>query len=495
MGLQDRLGQLLQEAPAHVETVNLGETWWTWGQLGDVMRAVDQACTSAGLGAGARVGVVLRNRPEAVAVALGVLASGRCITTLNPMQPSSRLATDIARSAPPMVIGHVEVLDDTAVRGAIEAAGVAVVLGDDGSLAPAEPPVREWSDDAYSIGTAVEMMTSGTTGPPKRINLTYRQLDSAFSAQGSGTGEVRLSMAVAIVSAPLVHIGGLWHALNTVLAGRRLVLLDRFRVPDWVAAVEQFRPKVVSLVPAALQAVLDADVPAESLSSVTAVTSGTAACPPELIDAFTGRYGIPILTTYGATEFAGAVAGWSLADHHQWRERKRGSVGRAFSGVRIRAVDSEGDELPAGEVGQLQISAAQLNVDESWTSTSDLGSVDSDGFLFITGRADDAIVRGGFKVQPTTVQAALEKHPAVAAAAVAGVPDARLGKVPVAVVELVDGATPPSIEELLSLARDELVPYEVPVDIKIVGELPRTPSMKISRAEVVALFEDPTTVS
>lgn len=490
MGLQQRLGHLVASAPADAEAIGLAGTWWTWGQVADVIAAVDDACVSAGLGVGARVGVVLRNRPEAVAVSLGVLASGRCITTLNPMQPSARLAADIERAAPPVVIGPSELLDDPVVRAAVEKAGVAVVLGEDGSLTPAASPAREWSADAYSPGTAVEMMTSGTTGPPKRINLAYRQLDSAFAAQGADGDDVRLSKAVAIVSAPLVHIGGLWHALNTTLSGRRLVLLDRFRVPEWVAAVEEFRPKVVSLVPAALQAVLNAEVPVESLASVKAVTSGTAACPPELIDAFTGRYGIPVLTTYGATEFAGAVAGWSLADHREWRERKRGSVGRAFAGVRIRTVDANGDEVPAGEVGQLQISAAQLAGGESWTSTSDLGSVDDDGFLFITGRADDAIVRGGFKVQPSTVQAALEKHPAVAAAAVAGVPDERLGKVPVAVVELIDGATAPTVEELLALAREELVPYEVPVDIKIVGELPRTPSMKISRAEIIALFDD-----
>ena len=488
MGLRHQIQQLLGVAPGDQAAIGLRDEWWTWQQVRDLADAVDRICVEAGLADGARVGIALQNRPEFAAIALGVLASGRCITTLNPMQPPQRLAADIVRTAPPIVFGAPSITGQPEIGEAIGSVGIAVTAYPDGALSATGIP-RSWPEDAFAGDTAIEMLTSGTTGPPKRIKLGYAQLDSAFAAIGS-SGVPEFSMSVTIVSAPLVHIGGLWHSLNTLLAGRRLVLMERFRVADWVAEVETYRPKIVSLVPAALQSVLDADVPAEALASVRAVTSGTAPCSPELMDAVHDRYGIAVLATYGATEFAGGVAGWSLADHREWMPAKRGSVGRPFRGVQIRAVDLEtSDPLDIGAVGRLEVRSAQLGDPDVWTPTSDLGRVDEDGFLFITGRADDAILRGGFKVQPGTVQKALESHPSVRAAAVAGLPDERLGQVPVAAVEIVAGAAVPTPEELVAWVRERLVAYEVPTQIRVVTELPRTVSLKVSRAEVTALFQ------
>ena len=114
-----------------------------------------------------------------------------------------------------------------------------------------------------------------------------------------------------LVATPLVHIGGLWRALACLATGRRMILMPKFAVEPWVSAVERHRLRAASLVPAAIRAVLDAEVPRERLSGLQVVTSGTAPCPPELADAFLRRYGIPVLMTYGATEFAGAVAGFA----------------------------------------------------------------------------------------------------------------------------------------------------------------------------------------
>ncbi|MBC2864987.1 long-chain fatty acid--CoA ligase [Streptomyces mexicanus] len=487
MGLRNQLEALLAAAPSSAPAVGLGDEWWTWGQIRTIAESTDELCDRLGLKEGARVGLLLQNRPEFVGLVIGVLMSGRCITTLNPLQPPARLSADIVKNAPPVVIGVRGVVNDVDVRAAIEGHGVAVLVEPDGSLStgPAAPGVEE----DYAPGTAVEMLTSGTTGPPKRVRLGYAQLDSAFAAQGRA-GVPEFKQAVAIVSVPMVHISGLWHVVNTVLSGRRLVLLERFRTADWVAAVERYRPKVASLVPAALRSVVEADVPRESLSSLKAITAGTAACPPELVDAVLDKYGIRVLATYGATEFAGAVAGWTLGDHEKWYDSKRGSVGRPFKNVRLRVTDpGTGEPLATGEVGRLEVQSAQLAAGDQWTSTSDLGRIDEDGFVFITGRADSAIIRGGFKVQPETVQRALESHPGVRAAAVAGIADQRLGQVPVAAVELADGAEV-GPAELLQMCRRDLMPYEVPVALEIVDRLPRTPSMKISRAEVAAIFEE-----
>ena len=169
-----------------------------------------------------------------------------------------------------------------------------------------------------------------------------------------------------------------------------------------------------------------------------------------------------------------------------------GAAGRAFPGAELRVVSPEGDALPAGTVGLLEIRTAQSpEGGDNWLRTSDLAEIDEDGFLWIRGRADDAIIRGGFKVQPDTVKKALERHPAVLEAAVAGRPDERLGQVPVAAVELRSGAEAPTPAELVALCREVLTPYEVPAEVLVVGELPRGPSMKVSRPDLLALFDGP----
>jgi acyl-coenzyme A synthetase/AMP-(fatty) acid ligase len=247
--------------------------------------------------------------------------------------------------------------------------------------------------------------------------------------------------------------------------------------------VREHRPKTVSLVPTALRMVLDADLADDVFESIRSVVSGTAPLDPDLAEAFTARYGVPVLTSYGATEFGGGVAGWNLADHEQFAEAKRGSVGRAHAGCSLRVVDpDDGRDLGRDTIGLLEVRAAQLGTDE-WVRTTDLARLDADGFLWIVGRADQTILRGGMKVQPETVRAALEQHPGVAEAAVVGVADERLGAVPVAVVERQPGHGVDE-ESVLAAATPHLARYEVPVKVVVVDALPRTASGKADLAAV-----------
>lgn len=487
MEIRDRLTRLLAEAPAEAEAIEHDEAWWTWGQVQETARAVADALDAAGLPSDARVGVVLENRPEHVATVAAVIASGRCVVTLSPLQPAARLAADIARSELPVVVSGPGALAREGVLGAVTAHGLALELDTDGGLrsvdgtAPVDAPV--------SPDVAVEMLTSGTTGPPKRVRLRVEQLDQGLVAGGQVPKSGRLlTRSAALVNSPLVHIGGLWRALACLATGRRMILLPKFALEPWVSAVERHQLRAAGLVPAALRTVLEADIPKERLASLQVVTSGTAPCPAELADAFFRKYGVRVLMTYGATEFAGAVAGWTLPLHEKWWERKAGSAGRAFPGVELRVTAENGAELPAGERGRLEVRTAQsAQGGDTWVRTSDLARIDGTGFLWIEGRTDDAIIRGGFKIQPETVQRVLETHPAVREAAVAGLPDQRLGAVPVAAVEVEPGCSPPAVAELVELCRAQLTPYEVPAHILVLDELPRTPSSKVSRAELLDL--------
>lgn len=486
MSARTRFMRLLDEAPDDAEAIERDGTWVTWGVLRRVADRLDRELRERDLGPGARVGVVLENRPEHVAVLLALIATGRCIVTLSGLQPAQRLAADVAASEVAVVVGSPEVL---AREGVLESAGKGTVLSltaDD-----LEVVADGASDDAPTApGVVVEMLTSGTTGPPKRVRITDRQFDGALatSVPEPPAGELFRS-GVTLVTTPLVHIGGFWGALGPIYAGRRIVLLDRFSLDPWLAAVRAHRPRAVSLVPAALRTVLAANVPAEDFASVEVVTTGTAPCPPELIDQFLETYGIRVLPTYGATEFAGAVALWSHPMHQQWWEKKKGSAGMPLPGTKLRVVDPGGVEQPAGTVGHLEIRTRQSPVGaDTWLRTSDLAAIDADGFLWIHGRADDAIVRGGFKVHPDQVRKALETHPSVREAAVAPLPDERLGQVPVAAVEVEPGAPRPEPAELMSHCRTVLLPYEVPTYVAVLDALPRTPSEKVSRVELLELL-------
>ncbi len=239
--------------------------------------------------------------------------------------------------------------------------------------------------------------------------------------------------------------------------------------------------------------VLHSDLRREDLDSIRAVTSGTAPLSADDADAFTEKYGIPVLTSYAATEFGGGVAGWTLADYQKYWHAKRGSVGRANAGAQLRVVDDDGTPLGADQPGLLEVRPGQLGPSADWIRTTDMARIDPDGFLWILGRADQAIIRGGFKVIADDVRTALESHPAVEGAAVVGRRDERLGETPVAMVELRDrgSATVDDVlADLLEFLRKRLARYEIPTDIAIVDALPRTPSGKADLSAVRRFFAE-----
>ncbi|MFG1929289.1 class I adenylate-forming enzyme family protein [Mycobacterium sp. NPDC048908] len=438
--------------------------WSTWHQVGQLAGRI------AAIGA-ADVGMVLRNDPAQVAAFLGVLLGGGTVVTINPSRGDDRIRADIAAMDLSVMIGAPDDL---------------LLLAPDG---PTLVPLSSL-DDAPRInsaapggtGIAVRMLTSGTTGPPKRIDLTYDMLARSVITSPMPT---ELRHGVAIVNAPMVHVGGVYRVLQCVCEARPFALLDRFELTEWVEAVRRHRPRAVSLVPAALRMVLHSDLTRDDLAGILAVTSGTAPLSADDADAFTAKFGIPVLTSYAATEFGGGVAGWTLADYQKYWRDKRGSVGKATLGAQLRVVDDDGIPLPPGQAGLLEVKPGQLGPSTGWMRTTDMACVDDDGFLWILGRADQAIIRGGFKVMPDDVRAALESHSAVRGAAVVGRRDDRLGETPVAMVEL---RTPVDATALTEFLRTRLARYEIPTDIAIVDQIPRTPSGKPELSAVRAYF-------
>lgn len=497
-GIAETLRTIMTLDPARVE-IDFAGVDYTWGDLARVVAAIDQALAALDLPADARVGIALRNRPGHVAAIFAVLASERCLVSLNPVLPDARLAEDIAGLELAAAILDVSDAARPPVMEALRAAGTpAIVIGP--LLEGARLEGERHSAASTSPGVAIEMLTSGTTGPPKRVPLTRTALSASFAEfatyeRGRSAAETpRLRSGVTMVANPLTHIGGIYGCIGALLNGRKIALLERFTVDSWVDAVRRNRPKVASAVPSALRMLLDADVDPADLASLSSLISGTAPLDPDLIDAFYRKYGIPVCSNYGATEFAGAIAGWTIdLFRERWAE-KRGAAGRIHGNVAARIVDAEsGAALAPGEEGLLELQGDQLGGGfpiggARWLRTTDRAVIDTDRFLFIKGRADNAILRGGFKIHPEDVAAALHDHPAVREAAVIGVPDARLGAVPAAAVIASDGAAPPDEEALRQWLRQRLLPYQVPVHFRFVDDFPRTPSMKPSAPGLRALF-------
>ena len=431
-----------------------------------------------------RVGIVLRNRPGPLAALIATIGTGREVVTLSPHLGDIGLQRDIVDLAPDAVVAEDADWARDAVLLSSKAVGaIALRTGTDRALA-AQPVPWSPSPSLQDPGdVAVLMMTSGTTGRPKRVELTFDRMTAAFRAGGlvlEEAREPRLRSTTDILWASLAHISGLYFAVAQTVEGRSIALLEKFEVGPWAELVKRHRPGYVRLAPTALRMVLQAQVPDDTFASVRAVGSGTAPLPPTLAEEFETRYGIPVLGTYGATEFAGAIAGWTLKDKKQWGARKRGSVGRAHAGIELRVVDAvTGDALPSGQTGLLEARGGQLPGEAgAWLRTNDLATIDDDRFLFIRGRADDAINRGGFKIPPSVIEDALHAHPAVNEASAVALPDARLGEVPAAAVTLL---SPVTEDELMQYLASRLTRYQRPVAIKVVDQLPRTPSLKISR--------------
>ncbi len=476
--LIQRIADVLDLEPdAHA--IEYGGQWVSWAQVGTLAQRI------AGPIDGAEVGMLLRNRPGHVAAFLGVLLGGGTVVVINPSRGDERTRADIARLQLPLIVGE---RDDLTALVPADTATVAI----SGLAGDVDVPEQPAAGAGAPTGVAVRMLTSGTTGPPKRIDLSYDML--ARSVMGAkperAPAPTELRRGVAIVNSPLVHIGGVFRVLQCIAEARPFVLLERFELNAWAEAVRKHRPRAASLVPAALRTVLHSDVPPADLESLRAVTCGTAPLSADDADAFTDKYGIPVLTSYAATEFGGGVAGWTLPDYQRYWRDKRGSVGRPNPGAQLRVVADDGTSLGPDEVGLLEVKPGQLGPAAQWMRTTDMARIDADGFLWIVGRADQAIIRGGFKVMPDDVRAALESHPAVAGAAVVARPDERLGETPVAMVELRESASTDA-DALVNHLRERLARYEIPTAIAIVETIPRTPSGKADLGAIQDYFREP----
>ena len=415
----------------------------------------------------------------------GAALAGVPLVPLNYRLGEQQLAGLVARHPGALVLrqGDLDGLLDPAASGPV---GTVVPAGE-----PGEAPVG--SDDLV----AVLLYTSGTTAAPKAALLRHRHL-LAYVWNTVEFGSAAEDDA-ALVAVPPYHIAGLANLLTNLYAGRRIVYLTAFDAADWLATVRRERVTHAMLVPTMLARVVaevrggDAGTP-----TLRSLAYGGARMPrPVLEQALRVFPGTGFVNAYGLTETASSIAVLSPEDHRAAltssdpvvRERL-GSVGRGLPGIEFQVRAEDGSVVAAGESGLVYVRGGQVSGEyggqsaldaDGWFATRDRGRLDSGGYLFIEGRSDDTIIRGGENIAPAEIEDVLLTHPGITEAAVVGVPDPEWGQRLVAVV-VGDGDG----DEIRQWVRERLRSSKTPETIVFRSELPKTDTGKLLRRVLLA---------
>ena len=470
----------------------------TYRALDDASARVAGLLRERGLEPGDRVGLMLPNVAEVPVVYYGILRAGGVVVPMNPLLKAREVAYYLGDSGAGLVFAwHAFAAEAQAGAEQVNAEQVnaELIVVDEAdfpdllaSAAPAADVVDRLDED-----TAVILYTSGTTGHPKGAELTHGNLIS--NTEVARTDIVRARPDDVIFGGlPLFHVFGQTVALNVaVAAGACLTLLPRFDPAHALRIVAGHHVTVFEGVPTMYVALLhQPDRADHDVSTLRMCISGGAALPVEVLRGFEDAFGCTVLEGYGLSETS-PVASFN----HPGRERKPGSIGTPIRDVRMRVVDNADHEVPQGDVGEIVIRGPNVMkgywqrpeatadaVRDGWFHTGDLARVDEDGYFFIVDRKKDLIIRGGYNVYPREIEEVLYEHPAVAEAAVIGLPHSSLGEEVAAAVALKPGATV-TAGELRDYVKGQVAAYKYPRHLWIVDVLPKGPTGKIQKRDIV----------
>jgi long-chain acyl-CoA synthetase len=436
---------------------------------------------------------MMPNVAEVPVVYYGVLRAGGVVVPMNPLLKGREVAYYLGDSGAGLIFAW-HAFQAEARRGAEQAEAELVVVdavGFPDLLASATPEYRVAGTGDQD--TAVILYTSGTTGQPKGAELTHGNLIS--NTEVARTDIVCAGPDDVIFGGlPLFHVFGQTVALNVaVAAGACLTLLPRFDAGHALRILAGHRVTVFEGVPTMYVALLhQADRADYDTSGLRMCISGGAALPVEVLRGFEAAFGVPVLEGYGLSETS-PIASFN----HPGRERKPGSIGTPIRDVQMRVVDEADHEVPQGEVGEIVIygpnvmkgywqrpDATAEAVRDGWFHTGDLAQVDEDGYFYIVDRKKDLIIRGGYNIYPREIEEVLYEHPAVAEAAVIGLPHPALGEEVGAAVALKPGAAV-SPEELRDYVKSQVAAYKYPRHVWLVDALPKGATGKLQKRDIV----------
>ena len=476
----------------------------TYRQLDQASDRVAASLAAAGIKPGERIALQLPNIPQFLISYFGILKAGAVVVPLNVLLRAPEIAYHLEDSGALVLITWEGVLAEAAKGAEVAGIGAIFAVGHaagaagampfeqllDGTASPLPMVMRQPTD------TAVIVYTSGTTGQPKGAELTHIQLYMNADIPGRLFDVQPDNVVITVL--PLFHVFGLSSILDVcVRFGCTMSLIPRFTPAAVLAAVQRDRATIFEGVPTMFADLLSSpDLDRYDLSSLRVAISGGASIPAPVLDAFEQRLGLVILEGYGMTETASTTT-----FNPSEAERRAYSVGKPIWGTQTQVWDDEGRPLPPGpeHVGEIvtrgmHVMKGYLNRPEAtadvftgdWLHTGDLGYFDEDGFLFIASRKKELIIRGGYNVYPSEIENVLHAHPAVAEAAVVGVPDERLGEEVMAVI--VARASVELLEpEMVAWCRERLAPYKCPRIFQFRAELPKNTLGKVLKGELAVI--------
>ena len=497
------LEQSAQRNPAKVAVV-FDDMKLRYAEVNGAANKIANGLRALGINQGDKVAMLLPNTPHFVLCYFAILKLGATVVPLNVLLKQNEIAYHLADSDAVALIAWEGFLAEAAAgthatptcRNLIVAQAPASTTAlPDGATPlgalladnlPAFDTVQTMPDD-----TAVILYTSGTTGRPKGAELTH--FNMFFNAYISAEKVMVLpESTVALVALPLFHSFGQTCVMNAVLyMGGTITMLPRFEPQRALEIMQRDRVTYFAGVPTMYFYLLNFPNTDTYDLCLTNCSSGGASMPVEVMHAFNAKYGVKILEGYGLSETS-PVASFN----HLNREPKPGSIGTPIWGVELRCVDAEGQDVPQGELGEIVIrghnvmkgyykrpDATAEAVRGGWFYTGDVAYIDEEGYLFIKDRVKDLILRGGFNVYPREVEEVLYGHPAIAEAAVVGVPNQALGEEIRAVVVLKAGQVAEA-SEIIAYCKERLAAYKYPRSVEFRATLPKTATGKILKREL-----------
>ncbi|MFT8311978.1 MAG: AMP-binding protein [Sporolactobacillus sp.] len=504
------MSQLTRELHEHMKPsdrsmINEGNHWYSAGELQSEIKRIQAIMVHAGIEKGDRVVLGLPNSYSFLCFFLAIIDYGAVVATINPEMTDTEFKRFIQRCRP--VHGfvhdrHAAVLFDDSTVNALSS--LCVYHGDLSDLSfyfrTSQRWIRGWeAEAAFDTCTSVEpsedetailLYTSGTTGAPKAVGLTHRQV---YAAARHIIASHRLSASDRAYNIlPLFHINAqVVTVLSTLLSGGQIIMAPKFSASKFWNVVIQDKVTWVSAVPAIISILLKIPKPTVIPDSLRMIRSASAPLAPQLAKQFDDVFGIPLIQSYGMTEAASQICVNPLPP----MKRKPASVGIPY-GLELKVVDDQDQELACGKVGELTIrgdnvirryedGAGKDAFQDGWFHTGDVGWVDEDGYVFISGRKKELINRGGEKISPYEVEQVIRTVSGIKQAAVIGLDDPKYGERVAAYIvaeEKVQTDRQELIRAVWEQCKRSLSAHKWPETIEFLPEIPTGPTGKVQRS-------------